>query len=270
MSYDDFENSVHDGSPVECYKFTGSFRIYRYTSADQAQTVNGEAYEPIAGKRGTIRSGTQADDTLALEVEMPFNTDVVQDYAYAESPPSLLLEVFRVHRGGNFAVDWILLWKGKVSAFNVNGRVAKVRVPSIFARALQGDLPSAYYQAPCNHVLYDSRCGVSRAANTTVTTVTDVAPLAFNVLNDGGVNSALAAGEAINNRTGERRLILGNLAGTVSINYPFVDMKVGDEVQLTKGCDHSFTTCKAKFANGARFGGHPYIPADNPFAGEVS
>lgn len=270
MSYDDFEESVHDAAPVECYKFIGAFRTYRYTSADQAQTVNGETYQPVAGKRGTVRSGTQSDDTLALEIELPFDVDVVRDYAYAESPPTLTLEVYRVHRGSDFATDWILLWKGKVSAFNVDGRVAKIRIPSIFSRALQGDLPSAYYQAPCNHVLFDSRCKVVRATNTVTTEVSDVGTVSFNVLSDGGVDNALIAGEAVNLRTGERRLILGNIAGTVSVNYPFVDMKVGDEVELTKGCDHSFTTCKAKFDNTINFGGHPYIPADNPFTGDLS
>lgn len=270
MSYNAAENSIHDGAPVECYKFIGSFRTYRYTSADTEQTVNGELYFPVAGSRGTIRAGTQSDDSLALEITLPFNLDVVQDYAYAESPPALTLEVYRVHRGTDFATDWSLLWKGKVSSFNVDGRVAKVRVPSIFSRALQGDLPSAYYQNPCNHVLFDSRCKVNRAIFSTVTTVTDAQTLDVNVVDDGADDGALAAGEIVNNRTGERRLILNNLANTVSINYPFVDMRVGDEVELAAGCDHSFSTCKAKFNNALNYGGHPYIPTDNPFQGEVS
>lgn len=270
MSYDIAEASVHDAAPVECYKFIGSFRTYRYTSADAAQTVNGETYLPVAGKRGTVRSGTQADDTLSLEIELPFDVDVVRDYAYSESPPKLALEVYRVHRNTDFATDWVLLWKGKVSAFNVDGRIAKVRVPSIFSRALQGDLPNAYYQAPCNHVLYDSRCKVVRATYATTTTVSEVGTLAFTVLDDGGVDGALKAGEAVNNRNGERRLILNNVVGTVTISYPFVDLRVGDEVELVQGCDHSFATCKAKFNNTINYGGHPFIPADNPFAGEIS
>lgn len=270
MSYDLAEGSTHDGAPVECYKFIGSFRTYRYTSADLAQTVNGEEYLPVAGRRGTVRSGTQADDTLSLEIELPFDVDVVRDYAYSESPPRLSLEVYRVHRGTSFSTDWTLLWKGTVSAFNVDGRIAKVRVPSIFSRALQGDLPNAYYQAPCNHVLYDGRCKVSRAAHETDTTVTSVGNLSFSVASDGGVDGVLAAGEAVNIRTGERRLILNNVAGTVTINYPFVDLRAGDPIELVKGCDHSFTACKVKFNNAVNFGGHPFIPTDNPFTGTIS
>lgn len=268
-TYEDFEASAHDGAPVECYKFMGTFRVYRYTSAETPQTVNGELYEPAPVKRNAIRAGTQSDDSLSLDIELPFNVDVVRDYAYSESPPSLTVEVYRVHRGSDPATEWALYWKGKATSFSVDGWVAKVRVPSIFARALQGDLPNVYWQAPCNHVLYDGRCKVPRASHTITTTVISVGTTAFNVANDGGVTNALKAGEAIVIRTGERRLIMGNLAGTVSINYPFVDLREGDAVELVDGCDHSFTTCKAKFANEINFGGHPYIPPDNPFSGEL-
>ncbi len=268
-TYEDFESSTQDGAPVECYKFLGSFRTYRYTSADAPQTVNGETYEPIAVKRGAVKAGTSADDSLSLDLELPFNIDVIRDYAYAESPPSLICEVYRVHRGSDFAVEWALFWKGRATAFTVDGRVAKVRIPSIFARALQGDLPNVYWQRPCNHVLYDSRCKVSRPAHLITTTIIQAGTTAFNVANDGGVANALKAGEAIITRTGERRLIMANLAGTITINYPFVDMREGDEVELVDGCDHAFSTCKAKFANTINYGGHPFIPADNPFSGEL-
>lgn len=270
MSYDSLEASAHDGAPVECYKFMGTFRTYRYTSAETQQTVNGEDYEPAPVSRGGIKAGTQSDDSLALDISLPFNTAVVKDYAYAESPPRLIVEVYRVHRDSDPATEWALYWKGRVASFTVEDRVAKIRIPSIFARALQGDLPSVYWQAPCNHVLYDSRCKVSRAAHTITTTVTGVARTAFNVTSDGGVANSLKAGEAVCLRTGERRLIMANLAGTITINYPFVDLREGDTVELVDGCDHSFATCKAKFANTLNFGGHPYIPADNPFSGEIN
>jgi uncharacterized phage protein (TIGR02218 family) len=270
MSYLAAEVSDHDASPVECYKFIGSFRTYRYTSADVQQTVNFEDYEPVAGRRGNIRAGTQSDDNLSLEIELPFDVDVVQDYAYSESPPGLVLEVYRVHRGTDFSTDWSLLWKGKVSAFNINGRVAKIRVPSIFSRALQTDVPSAYYQGPCNHVLFDQRCGLARSLFTTTTTVTGVGTTAIQVASTAEPDGSLAAGEVVITRTGERRLILANSAGLLTINYPFVDARNGDEVEITQGCDHSFSTCKTKFNNSAQYGGHPFIPADNPFQGEVS
>ena len=40
---------------------------------------------------------------------------------------------------------------------------------------------------------------------------------------------------------------------------------IGDAFTVTAGCDKQFSTCQAKFANGARFRGFPYMPG-NDFA----
>ena len=269
MSYDTLETSQHDSAPVECYRFIGSFREYRYTSAQDVVVVNGLQYDPLPIKRNQVKSGTQSEDGLALEVEMPFDSDVVNDYAYSESPPRLTLELYRAQRNGSMATDWIIEWQGRVTGFSVTNRVCKVKVPSIFAQVLQGDVPTNYYQQMCNHVLFDSGCKVSRGVHSVMTSVTVADHLAIEVLSDGFSDGYLAGGEIVNQRTGERRLILNNVVNVVSFNYPFVDMRVGDAVELTAGCDHSWETCKAKFANGANFGGHPFIPGDNPFEGTV-
>lgn len=269
MSFDTYEQSVHDAEPIEVYKFIGSFQTYRYTSWDEEVTVNGETYTPIPMKRGTVKVGTQNDSSLVLEIELPFDTDIVFDYAYAQSPQRLDVEVRRVHLGSDLSSDWRMLWTGAVQTFTVQGRWAKLSVPSIFDNVLRGEVPTVYYQSPCNHTLYDSRCGVSRAANTTLATVISVGGTDVEVDDDGVADGLLAAGELICPRTGERRLILSNSVNALSINFPFVDLVEGDEVQLTKGCDLARTTCVNVFANGDRFGGCPFMPGDNPFEGTV-
>jgi hypothetical protein len=34
------------------------------------------------------------------------------------------------------------------------------------------------------------------------------------------------------------------------------------------GCDRTFATCQSKFGNSLNFGGFPWIPVKNPFAGD--
>lgn len=269
MSYETLEQSVHDAAPIEVYKFIGSFTTYRYTSYYEEVTVGGETYTPVPMKRNAIKVGTQDDSSLVLEIQLPFDVDLVMDYAYAQTPPSLLVEVRRVHADSDLSADWKMLWSGYITAFTVTGREAKLTVPSVFDRVLRGDVPSAYYQTPCNHTLYDGRCGVSRAANTTIANVVGVSSLAIEVDDDGVADNLLAAGEIINQRTGERRLVMSNIANVINVNFPFVDCQIGDEVQLAKGCDLAFATCVNSFSNGDRFGGHPYMPGDNPFEGSV-
>ncbi|WLJ71050.1 hypothetical protein [Sphingomonas phage Kimi] len=271
--YDDLEESVAASAPVEGYKFSGTFRDYLYTSANRKiEIATGpggalERYYPVAVTRSRIKAGTQEDENLSLDLEIPFDTDVVLDYAYAQTPPKLRLEVYRQQSDNPAA--FTLFWQGVVRGFNVAGRLAKVQVPSIFSLALQGEIPNVYYQAPCNHILYDERCSVSRATNMAARVVGGVSGVTINLTSSPGTDADFAAGEIVNMRTGERRLILSNVGAVVTIGYAFVDIRPGDNVQLFRGCDHSLATCKAKFNNVINFGGHPYIPADNPFEGSL-
>ena len=43
------------------------------------------------------------------------------------------------------------------------------------------------------------------------------------------------------------------------IDMPY-DIVIGDTVQLTAGCDKTFTTCNTLFDNKVSFGGYPDIP----------
>lgn len=265
--FDDLEQSVASSAPVEGYKFIGSFKTYLYTSADKAQVINGETYLPIAVKRSNIKAGTQEDDNLTLDLDLPFDIDVIRDYAYSQTPPKLTLEVYRQQSDNSLA--WSLFWTGLVRGFNVSGRTAKVQVPSIFSLALQGEIPNVYFQTPCNHVLYNARCGVLRSDHRYVAEIQAVAKTDITLTTEPATAHILSAGEIVNTRNGERRLILDNEGSAVKIGYPFVDLQPGDSVELVKGCDHSISACKAKFDNVINFGGFPYIPSDNPFSGSV-
>lgn len=267
-SFNELEESRSGSAPVEGYKFIGSFKTYFYTSSDRAELINGETYLPIAVSRSRVKAGTQEDDNLSLDLEIPFDIDVIRDYAYSQTPPKLRLEVYRQQQDDP-ELSWSLFWTGIVRGFTVTGRTAKVQVPSIFSLALQGEVPNVYYQAPCNHVLYDGRCGVDRAAHKFDGVVKTVGGAAIVLMSPPASAGVLAAGEIVNKRNGERRLILNNSGATITIGYPFVDLLVDDEVEMVKGCDHSLQTCKDKFDNVINFGGHPYIPADNPFEGTI-
>jgi uncharacterized phage protein (TIGR02218 family) len=275
--YEDRESSPTGSAPVEAYKFIGSFRNYLYTSANKVirlpTGLNGkvESYTPIAVNRSRVKAGTQEDDNLSLDLGLPFDIDVVRDYAYAQTPPKLQLEVYRKQQDSVSQDGYALFWKGLVRGFSVTGRSASVSVPSIFSLALQGEIPNVFYQAPCNKVLYDARCKVPRAAHTITRTIQGVSgTTVLLTAAAGGAASLYAAGEIVSERNGERRMVLDNAGDQIDIGYAFVDLKAGDTVQISKGCDHSLgPACKDKFDNVINFGGFNYIPLDNPFEGTL-
>lgn len=268
-TYTDKEKSSHGGEPIEGYKFTGTFTTYRYTNTELQVTINGEDYTPIAIKRSGIKAGTQEDDNLQVTIEMPYNCQLAADYGYVKSPPDLLLEIYRYHEGTNPVSDWALVWVGPVAGFSVEGRKAQCRIPSIFSFALSREVPSVYYQNPCQHVLYDSRCKVNSASFKQSTTIITVGDQEITVADDGFADSYLKGGEIHNTTTGERRLIADNVSNVLTIAFDFFNASIGDTVDLYAGCDHSFSTCGSKFSNKENYGGQPYTPKDNPFQGEL-
>lgn len=271
-TYQEFDESVEESAPIEGYKFVGTFKTYRYTSTDRSVTINGEVYLPVSVTRSNIKAGTQEDDNVSLDLTMPINVEVIQDCAFGQTPPALNLTVFRLEGDDPDGDAWVTYWQGLVAGFTVDGRGAKIQVPSIFSDALSGDVPDVFYQVPCNHVLFDDHCQVNRAANTFAATVqTYIGGTVVTLTGIPTTNGNLAAGEMINTRNGERRLILGNVGSSIDIGYPFVDLLAGDDVDLSRGCNHLGRDgdCLNKFANYDNYGGDEDIPPDNPFVGEI-
>lgn len=270
--YTDAESSATDGAPIEGYQFVGPQASYRYTNAQADQTINGLLFTKTSIKRSAIKAGTQEDDSLEVELDMPFDLPLVFDYGYATAPPSLTLTIYRYHGDTNPATDWVIIWQGEVSGFLIEEERAKIRVPAVFEQALRGNMPTVFYQAPCNHVLGDALCKVNLTlfkATSTVSSITG-SGLTINVVNDGFADGDLVGGILYAPLRGERRLILSNVANVVGINFPFHGLVAGDVVELQQGCDHAYLGhCDTRFANTINFGGAPYVPKENPFEGEI-
>lgn len=262
MTFQQSETGLVTGQPIELYRFLGTYGNYYFTSHPYDVMSAGELYKAIPISRNKLEIGTQEESELTLEINMPFDEDMIRDYAFRNSPPRLRFQLLKVHQQDLF--DRIIMWTGLVQAFAVEGRIAKLRVPSVFSYVLTGNVPRIRYQAPCNHVLYDERCGVNEAFNAHVTPVLSISGntvvIASSPFAEGDCN-----GGVMNNQIGEARMIKGQSGGAFTLSYPFSNLTVGMNVRINRGCDHSLTTCRDKFNNHVRFGGFPLVPAVNPF-----
>lgn len=267
MTYQGSEVSVSSAKPVELYKFVGTYANFFYTSGPVPVTFLGDTYLPIAIKRSEVKAGTQEDDGLDLSIDLPSSSDLAQTYGFSGTPPKLALTIYRYHRGA--PTDYVAYWTGPVTNINTNGGKSTVRSPSSLGHALQGNLPNVYYQAPCNHVLFDSRCGIVEADWTVVTTVSAVDATdgkKITVLSVGTLGGKLVGGE-LSLPSGERRMITAQVGNVVTVNFPFFALTAGTAIGLVAGCDHAYGgDCSAsKFNNQVKFGGFPFIPAENVF-----
>lgn len=268
-AYDAKELSVHSGQPLECYEFVGSYSVYRYTSSAQVLVVAGKTFQPLPIQRNNVKAGTHEDDNLDVEITVPITCDLARDYGFQTTPPKLKLTIYRVHLGTDYAVDYAIYWTGPVVSIRAINGEAKIRTPSVFSHALAGDIPTVYYQSPCNHVLYDQGCKVNKANYTVLTSLAAVDDVDIEIASSGGrpINY-FTGGEISIPGTDERRMLVAHrgTATKYKMNYPFGISRVGAPISIVAGCDHGFNGhCKGRFSNSRNFGGFPFIPSINPF-----
>lgn len=263
MAYLTDEISVHDGEPVELYEFVGPLVSYLYTSWDEPVVHATKTYTPVPMKRTAVMGGPHGD-IPEMQIEMPYDAQLVLDNAYQVAPIGLHLTIHRLH---TVTGDSIIYWDGEVMDVFVKGRVATINVPSVLGGAMSSQVPSVFYQGQCNHVLYDSRCALARATYKTSATVFSVVDeVTIQVSTVGGLpDNTFRAGEIVIPSLVDRRLILRQVGTLLTINYPFRAIQGGDSLELYQGCLHVPEVCRDKFSNIANFGGHPFIPDHNVF-----
>lgn len=265
MTYLDDEKSVHDSKPVELYKFVGTYASFFYTSAPVDQEYDGDTYAAITIERTEVNEGTQDDDGLDITVTLPVESELAVTYAFTVSPPKLSLTIYRVQPSGVG-----VYWTGPVNNVSVDshGR-ASLSCPSALGAALAGNVPSVYYQTPCNNTLYDQRCKIDEALWSQDTTVSSVSEdnKTISIGSIGSLDGKLLGGDlALAN--GERRMIVAQTGTDITVNFPFsAAITAGLDCRVAAGCNYAYHgDCKAKFNNQINFNGFPYIPPINPFA----
>jgi len=266
MTYSLTEESVAQ-SPIELYRFVGTDNSYFLTSYGRDITIGSDTYVSTTISRDAVKVGTEQSSEIQMTVTLPVNHPMINEYIFGIGPPNLTLTLLRAHNGD--LASRITYWIGEVVSFSVEGRQAKVLIPSMLTYFLNGLLPAPRYQGPCNHVLFDQFCKLPRTGgNQHVTTITSISGLSI-VLDDSPYsNGECVSGEMILNGRTQRRMIMSNSGTNFTISYPFMSAEVGDEVTITIGCDHSFTRCK-ELSNAVNYGGFPFVPNRNPFNGRI-
>ena len=133
--------------------------------------------------------------------------------------------------------------------------------------ALRSRIHNFYYQGICNHLLYDTGCGVDRDSFTIDATVASISDNRFEITinetideDDQYYRGGTLGYDDINQRT-----ILSQEGNVFSISADLSDLDISDALFIRAGCDHSLTTCRTKFANSVNFGGMAFIPTREIF-----
>lgn len=192
----------------------------------------------------------------------------------------------------------VVVFTGEVVRVGVKGKIVSARGQaggSVFDR----QVPRFRLQTGCNHTLFDTGCGLAKAAWKFTAKIGDPGdpgyPFEFELTDLARVSGPAPAffehwfaGGWIELGAGPtwRRLPIlraSNVsAGTLTVTLsrdpdPFPEE--GEDVVLYPGCDGRWETCGAyhgtnnpqgKFDNRLNFGGHPFVPVANPSLVKVS
>lgn len=272
--FDALERSEQDGAPVELYKFaTAECATSYWTSAERDVVHDGHTWVSASIRRDRVEvSNEKVRNNLKLAVSRSFP---IADLFRVQPPSDVIsVSVYRYHRGDG---DTTVLWLGRVLTCTWQGAEAELYCEPASTSLSRTGL-RRLYQANCPHVLYGKACKVNKDVHAAEAVVMGIDGLKLHVdpIPDKPYSGGFVdwiPGQSSNSGAGsdgcrvERRFITNKFGNQFWLLYPFSGIAPGDVVVIYPGCDHTMAMCNSTYSNIENYGGMPFIPTKNPFAG---
>lgn len=275
MSYNLIEVSQGLSEPFELYKFTRDNVVWAYTNCEEAIVYGVDfhgaplTYLAIPIKRGEIEQNQEINKS-PLKITMSIFADYLEQY---KSSPPTSVTTLTVYRGHFNDSDVSVVWLGRHVNTKFSETTAELELESVFT-SLRRPCLRFRYQRTCPHDLYGEGCKADLedfvVENLELNTISGT-DLTFGNLNDGRDIGYFVGGYLVwedANYIPTRRFIISQDSLTLRLNLPIAGIGIGDSVKVYPGCNRTLDHCNSKFNNLANYGGQPYYPEKNPFAGE--
>lgn len=249
-----------------------------FTDHDRPLTVDGTLCKPETGF-----SASEARDTLGLAID---TVDVEGALSSAE------IEEDDIAAGlydGATVETFLVNWREPAQAAMIRkATIGKItRADGRFTAELESlvhtlDRPSGrYVRRTCDAEVGDARCGVNLelpAFKGTGAVVATPAPASLAVSGVDAFAAGWFSGGVLTCTSGEnagrKARVLDHLVSGGSVTLTLwpeggIPHAIGDAFTVTAGCDKTFATCKAKFANALNFRGFPHLPGNDAAYGYV-
>jgi len=233
------------------------------TSHDEAICVDGDLYEPKPGILLASVSRGLGLDAQVSEISGGLNSDAL-------SETDLALGRWDGSRAVLSAVDWstpelpaIALLQGGIGEVqtqddgftaDLNGSAAVLDGPICPATSPQ-----------CRAEFGDKACGVDLRGRTRTASVVSSANGELTLDQSFGDEILLGRLRYLSGENaGLTTVIIGVIGNQVRVrDLPRAAIEDGCRVELREGCDKTFATCCARFANAENFRGEPYLPGND-------
>lgn len=253
-----------------------SGQTLRYTTADIDIAWGGNTWLSSGANKAPMIERGEINFAAGLEVdqlELTVTADATMKVLGMSWPQALRSGLFdgaevtlarAVGPLGGGVVGVTPRFTGKIGPCTIGRYQSTITVDSLLAY-LRAPVPRNVYQASCANTVYDSACGLNRAARETTVTIQSVSADGLTVTVYGNVQAGLyASGFArfmdTGSNAGQQVTIRDNSAGVLTLLYKFPDKLVaGDRLAVAPGCQKTRDACNG-YGNIVRFRGHPHVP----------
>jgi uncharacterized phage protein (TIGR02218 family) len=270
MSFATLETSQAASQPIELYEFSWLGNTLYYTSSADPIVLNSITYVPTQISRDEIvDSGEVGKNTLTLTVPEQFPVSAL----YGAGPPDdiVTLTIKRVQFAAIDLTDVVVIWLGRILSVDWPPLRSEIICENVFT-ALRAAGLHRVYTINCPFTLYDAQCKVDIGAFTEIHTadiqVGNVLTGDFNGHPDGWWAGGKLTWEY---QPGffAKRGIKNHVGTSIEITFALPNFPLGTAVNVSAGCDHTFSTCITKFGATLNYGGFPFMTVKNPW-GNVS
>lgn len=248
--------------PLELYKIWHGTTYYYHTNGDVAVTFDSQTYTPATIKRTSIQYDSDLDANT-LRVQFSRALDPLSKYIASNPVEIVWVEVSRLFRDQS-PLEKSVIFFGQIQSTATKGAALKVRCVG-FEFFLKQPVPTLRYQPQCNWTVFDTKCAKSSTGFTVTANSVTVSSEGLEITHANFGTKAdhyFKMGDLV---WGDyHRLITYHIGTLIKIRYPVEGLVTGENVTVYAGCEGSITMCYEKFDNKDNFGGHPYIPRDNP------
>jgi uncharacterized phage protein (TIGR02218 family) len=265
MAYQDQIEATEMVAFAELFEIITPSQTYYYTSyqADVVFLTKTYLKRPIS--RGEL-SFSEKLRAVKVKISAPLDTPFLA-YLASFPPDQTVVKITRVFIGTS---DYVQLFQGHIIGITIENRVASAECESE-TRLLRNKVPKVLFQAWCNHMLFDSSCGLNEAdygeeievdslesPNRIVSAQLGAFDENFFALGYIRFSNDIRFIENHYTPTG------GSVPTHLKIQLPFKDLEAGDKIICYPGCDKSYETCQTKFNNLANRLAFDNIPSSNP------
>lgn len=262
MSYESSEISVASGKPVELYDFVFGTDHWRYTSGPEEVTYMYHNYTPERMERSNLEI---TENFFKNEIEIKVSRDNLFAIQFIHAPLEgiVSLTIYRGHGS-----DFVTFWFGVISQISFDSDEITITATPKTSSMLRTGLRRKY-QKLCNHPLYGTGCRVNQESYKITGSIASVSGFTIvSAIFATKANGWFTAGKIV---VGDaERLITSHIGSTITVSRVIRSAAAGSSFTAYAGCDHTMDTCRIKFNdNLINYGGQPWIPSKNPFAGDA-